>query len=741
MAGIDPAGSTDGCGREGGLLRVDCMHRDPVWNSAARGDLPGRADRDRSRPWGGSVGIAGQARIRTGGGGLGVRILGIAIAVALPFFPAQAADDPRIETLSRLVQDESPRVRVEALRALAKVPSARSAELALSVLDRPMDPTLDYALWLTINDLSEPWIEAVQSGAWKPEGRERQLEFALKALKPEQVSQVLGSVLGDRPLPRDGAGPWIEILGNAGSPKDLRRLLDQAVAGGFDAGATTRVLKALGEAVRLRKARPGGDLAVAGSFFANADTGIRTESMRLAGLWREVGGAVTVLMDRVVQMGESQTSERAVAMESLRQIGGDGVVERLGEWAATGQDAGLRRAAAVSLASLDGLKGFPAAVSAAGTLAGEAESLGYWRGVVGIKGSAQPLREALSGQRLPEVAARAGMRVAREGGRDDIELVTAFATAGGLAADTQKLTDELVKELAERVMAKGDPQRGERVYRRTDLACTTCHAIGGAGGKVGPDMTSIGASAPVDYLVESLTMPNAKIKEGYHAVVVETKGGEEYTGTVARETQQELFLRNASGQEISVAKSSIQRREIGKLSLMPSGLLEPLNEQERLDLVAFLSRLGKPGEFDASQGGVARVWYFGNVVHTDLQNNQTDWIWKAALTEKRWVPMTALVRGDVSSDLLDVASKAQAWMANLSVAAATEIQQATAGPIRFRLNTPNAEVWVDGQLLGTGREMGGEVAAGRHRVIVKLDPRKMPDGLRLEGDGVTFVLN
>src|SRR5262245_30849443 len=87
---------------------------------------------------------------------------------------AAAPTDPaaRLESLSRLIRDESPKVRLEALRALAKIPSPRAAELALGVLDLPMDPTLDYALWLTINDLSEPWIAALQSGQWKPEGRE-----------------------------------------------------------------------------------------------------------------------------------------------------------------------------------------------------------------------------------------------------------------------------------------------------------------------------------------------------------------------------------------------------------------------------------------------------------------------------------------------------------------------------------------------------------------------------------------
>ena len=56
----------------------------------------------------------------------------------------------------------------------------------------------------------------------------------------------------------------------------------------------------------------------------------------------------------------------------------------------------------------------------------------------------------------------------------------------------------------------------------------------GVWGQVGPDLTSIGASAPTDYLVESFAhMPNAKIKEGYHSVIVETRDEAEYSGDPA----------------------------------------------------------------------------------------------------------------------------------------------------------------------------------------------------------------
>ena len=47
-------------------------------------------------------------------------------------------------------------------------------------------------------------------------GRERQLEFALKAIEPAQASEVLGGLLAKQGGPRDGAGPWIELIGSAG---------------------------------------------------------------------------------------------------------------------------------------------------------------------------------------------------------------------------------------------------------------------------------------------------------------------------------------------------------------------------------------------------------------------------------------------------------------------------------------------------------------------------------------------
>jgi putative heme-binding domain-containing protein len=251
-------------------------------------------------------------------------------------------------------------------------------------------------------------------------------------------------------------------------------------------------------------------------------------------------------------------------------------------------------------------------------------------------------------------------------------------------------------------------------------------------------MTSIGASAPLDYLVESVLLPNAKIKEGYHSLILVTKDGTEYTGTLARETPQEVVLRTAAGTEMAVPKSDLEKREQGTLSLMPAGLLDPLNEQEQLDLMAFLSRLGKPGDFDAAQGGVARFWRIGQTEHTDAQAGRERWPFDAPWTDKRWTPAASLVKGSLTQGVIDEVTKRQLWAGRLGVFLATELTMAQPGRAQFTLTAgPGAELWVDGNKVGGVGSSAVVLGQGVHRVLVKLDPKQIPAEVRLEcWDGV-----
>ncbi|HTH46186.1 MAG TPA: HEAT repeat domain-containing protein [Candidatus Limnocylindria bacterium] len=665
--------------------------------------------------------------------------LGLATLACAATCLAAEPREGRLTALAQLVHDPAPRVRLEALRALAKIPSAQSAELALSVLDQPMDPNLDYALWLTINDLSGPWIIALQNGTWKPEGREKQLEFALRAIKPEQASQVLGQLLAKHPLTRDGNGPWIELIGSAGTEKELRVLLDQVLNGGFDDAASARALKSLADATRLRKLKPGGSTVELGKLFDSSSDAVRVEALKLAAVWKDLGPYFPKLAALAGSTGSSP-AVRTAAFDTLRAIGGAGALDALKALSAAGQETAIRQQAVAALATVNLGVAVPAIVDVAKSLADETQAQDFWRAILPVKGAGKAVAEALPASGIPQPAARAGMRVAREGGRSDMDLVMALAKASGLAADTQAFTGQLIKDLAAKAAEKGDPNRGELIFRRADLACLSCHAIGGAGGKVGPDLTSIGASAPIDYLVESVLLPNAKIKEGYHSLIVTTKDGTEYTGTLARETPQEIVLRNAAGAEQAIAKADVEKREQGTLSLMPGGLLDPLGAQDQLDLFAFLSRLGKPGDFDASKGGVARKWRLYVETHTDQQNGQGNAMWDAPLDSKLWSPLYSLVSGRLTRPVMDAASQRQMWVGYLAVYAATELQTAQAGPVKLNLESTAGEVWVDGKKIGGPGESTVTLPAGKHRVIVKLDPKVIPDSLRLVSDA-GFVLN
>ncbi|MEM0970363.1 MAG: hypothetical protein AAGJ31_13485, partial [Verrucomicrobiota bacterium] len=140
------------------------------------------------------------------------------------------------------------------------------------------------------------------------------------------------------------------------------------------------------------------------------------------------------------------------------------------------------------------------------------------------------------------------------------------------------------------------------------LQCIACHAIGHIGGKVGPDLVSIGASAPVDYLIESLLLPHKKIKEGYHTNLITLGSGETIAGGISKETDAELFVRNALGDIQPIRKAEIVSRQVSPLSLMPAGLTLSLREDEFVDLIRFLSELGKEGPFKTRPTSHVRAW-------------------------------------------------------------------------------------------------------------------------------------
>ncbi len=648
-------------------------------------------------------------------------------AAAIRVLPDEGAIGP----LERLSADEHPRVRLEAVRALGRQNSARAAELVLGVLARPMDPFLDYAAWLSINELAAPWVAAVKSGAWATTGRERQLEFALEAIEPAQASEILGLLLARQGLARDGSGPWIELIGSAGGPAELRLLFDRVTSAGLDEPAALRALAALTEAARLRSAKPYGDLTALRAQLTAPSGAVRVAALKLAGAWKLA--ALSPQLVGAAGAAGTPAPERAAAFAALRDIGGAGVIKELQRLAADG-DLSVRREATLTLAALELPSALPSIIAVLKATTDEAQAQNLWRALLGIRGVSARLAIELPKTELPREVARAGLRPAREGNQHQA-LVPVLMKQAGLALSNVQLSAAEMQQIARDALAKGDAARGERLYRRAELACMACHAIGGAGGKIGPDLTSIGASAQPDYLVESLLYPSAKIKEGYHSVAISTKDGQEHSGMIVRETPTEILLRDAANQEISIATANIARRtSIG--SLMPAGLIDGLLPEERLDLVKFLSQLGKPGDYDAAKGGVARAWSLYLIVSQN-QHLGSERVIAGDTTLADWKPVLSLVSGTLAGEVVEETMPNRGN--NRGLFAATRFESAKGGTVKFSLKGAVKGAWVNGALVKAGAAFTAQAKPGMNTIVLQLDDVK-PDSITLRSGDVAFAL-
>ena len=116
---------------------------------------------------------------------------------------------------------------------------------------------------------------------------------------------------------------------------------------------------------------------------------------------------------------------------------------------------------------------------------------------------------------------------------------------------------------------------------------------------IGPNLVAVGAAAKTKYLVESILQPNAAIAEHYETRTFLLASGKVQTGIVTFRNEKEVVVRDSAqlGKEVRLVVEDIED-EIPAKSLMPAGLADQLQSRgEFLDLVKFISVLGKPGEY------------------------------------------------------------------------------------------------------------------------------------------------
>lgn len=149
-------------------------------------------------------------------------------------------------------------------------------------------------------------------------------------------------------------------------------------------------------------------------------------------------------------------------------------------------------------------------------------------------------------------------------------------------------------ELAEKIAlaGNGNPLEGQKLFHES-ATCGKCHRIFDRGGDIGPDLTSYNRSH-LRLMLLAIVNPSAEIREGYENMTIMTVDGRVVTGFRIDENEHVLVLRTADGQTHSIDKLSIDEQKQNKLSLMPTGLLDGLNDTQLRDLCAFLTSTTPP---------------------------------------------------------------------------------------------------------------------------------------------------
>ncbi len=183
-----------------------------------------------------------------------------------------------------------------------------------------------------------------------------------------------------------------------------------------------------------------------------------------------------------------------------------------------------------------------------------------------------------------------------------------------LSADEKKTLEPFLKgEQSVEVVQETAPRQFVRNWQMSDLTpviskatsgrnfekgklafeaaqCAKCHRFGSDGGSTGPDLTTAGNRfGPMDVL-EATLLPSKIISDQYRPTEFITKKRQLVSGQVEAEDADTLTIRAnpLSSETVKLKKADIAEKRPARLSLMPEGLIDTLNEEEILDMVAYV---------------------------------------------------------------------------------------------------------------------------------------------------------
>jgi putative heme-binding domain-containing protein len=135
---------------------------------------------------------------------------------------------------------------------------------------------------------------------------------------------------------------------------------------------------------------------------------------------------------------------------------------------------------------------------------------------------------------------------------------------------------------------RGNAENGARIYQ---AQCASCHRVNGAGGRLGPDLSRIGAARSREVLELRIRGGVEGFLPGYEPVTITPEGGQAVVGVKKNEDLFSVQIMDTRERIQGYDKSSLTQFQNNPRSAMPAFGTNRISESDLDDLIRYLQTL------------------------------------------------------------------------------------------------------------------------------------------------------
>jgi cytochrome c oxidase cbb3-type subunit III len=135
---------------------------------------------------------------------------------------------------------------------------------------------------------------------------------------------------------------------------------------------------------------------------------------------------------------------------------------------------------------------------------------------------------------------------------------------------------------------KGNAENGQRIFRAN---CAGCHKVNGVGGRLGPDLSRVGAARTRDMMVRQIRGATEDFRPGYEPVTVTPADGQPIHGVKKNEDLFSVQIMDSRERIQGYKKDAVKSVADDTKSAMPVYGPDRLSESDLDDVIRYLQTL------------------------------------------------------------------------------------------------------------------------------------------------------